>query len=60
MGNERPTYEQLRQRLTEAQQVIAALRNGEVDAVISERDVMLLRLKNVEKSLKHMLWHRLN
>ena len=52
MGNERPTYEQLRQRLTEAQQVIAALRNGEVDAVISERDVMLLRLKNVEKSLR--------
>jgi len=52
MSNERPTYEELEQQLTEAQQVIAALRGGEVDAVISERDVALLRLKDVENGLR--------
>jgi PAS domain S-box-containing protein len=52
MSNERLTYEELEQRLTEAQQIIAALRGGEVDAIISEQGVSLLRLKDVENALR--------
>ncbi|MCX6141681.1 MAG: PAS domain S-box protein [Ignavibacteriales bacterium] len=52
MSNERLTYEELEQRLTEAEQIIAALQGGEVDAIISGRDVPLLRLKNLENALR--------
>ena len=52
MSDAKPTYEQLKVRLAEAEQVIAALRQGEVDAVVNERDVLLLRLKEKEQALR--------
>jgi PAS domain S-box-containing protein len=43
---------QLRARLAEAEAVIAALRRGEVDAVVGEHEVALLRLHKTEKALR--------
>jgi len=52
MGNKKPTYQELERRLTDAQEVIATLRRGEVDAIISERNVALLRAKEAEQALQ--------
>lgn len=52
MSNEKLTYEELEQRLAEAHQIIGALRGGEVDAIVTELDVALLRLKEVENALR--------
>jgi PAS domain S-box-containing protein len=51
-SNKKPTYEELERRLTDAEAIIAALRGGEVDAIISERNVALLRLKELEEALR--------
>ncbi|MBI4775517.1 MAG: PAS domain-containing protein [Deltaproteobacteria bacterium] len=51
MGEEKRTYEELEARLADAEEVIRALRNGKVDAVIGERSVYLLRLHEMEKAL---------
>jgi len=52
MSNQKPTYEELKRRVTEAEAIIATLRSGEVDAIISERNVALLRVKELEKALR--------
>lgn len=52
MSNKKSTYEELERRLTEAEAIIATLRSGEVDAIISERNVALLRVKDLEKALR--------
>ena len=52
MKPKKPTYEELEKRLSEAEAVITALRNGEVDAVVGEENVLLLRLKEVEEKLR--------
>jgi PAS domain S-box-containing protein len=43
---------QLRARLAEAEAVIAALRSGEVDAVVGDHQVALLRLRGAERTLR--------
>ena len=43
MNNEKPTYEELEQRLAESEQIVTVLRGGEVDAIITERNVAILR-----------------
>jgi len=52
MGSKKPTYEELESRLTDAEAVITTLRRGEVDAIIGERDVALLRAKEAEQALQ--------
>ncbi len=52
MGNKKPTYQELERRLTDAQEVITTLRRGEVDAIISERNVAILRTAELETALQ--------
>jgi PAS domain S-box-containing protein len=52
MGSKKPTYEELERRLTDAEAVITTLRRGEVDAIIGERNVALLRAKEAEQALQ--------
>ena len=52
MGSKKPTYEELERRLTDAEAVTATLRRGEIDAIISERNVALLRAKEAEQALE--------
>jgi len=52
LSSKKPTYEELERRLTDAEEVIATLHRGEVDAIISERNVALLRAKELEQALQ--------
>ena len=52
MSNGNPTYQELQNRLAEAEAFLTALRNGEVDAVISHSSVLLLCLQEVEAALR--------
>ena len=52
MPGRKPTYEELAARLAEAEEVVATLRNGDADAVVGERSVMLLRLYEAERHLQ--------
>jgi len=52
MSNKIPTYQELERQLKDAEAVIAILRRGEVDAIISERNVALLRTKELEEALR--------
>ncbi|MDH5695456.1 MAG: ATP-binding protein [Dehalococcoidia bacterium] len=52
MSNKKPTYKELERRLTDAEAIIAALRKGEVDAIVSGRNVALLRVKELEEALR--------
>ncbi|UCH09806.1 MAG: PAS domain S-box protein [Fidelibacterota bacterium] len=52
MGNKKPTYEELERQLTDAEAIIATLHRGEVDAIISERTVALLRVAELEEALR--------
>jgi C4-dicarboxylate-specific signal transduction histidine kinase len=51
---DRVTYEELQRQLDEAREVIRALRQGEVDAIISERDLALVRLRATEEALRRL------
>jgi PAS domain S-box-containing protein len=58
MSKEKPTYEELEARLTEAEAVIEALRSQQVDAIVGEERVALVHLKELEEALRdsrHML-----
>ena len=52
MGNKKPTYEELERQLADAEAIIATLHSGEVDAIVSERNVALLRAKEAEQALQ--------
>jgi PAS domain S-box-containing protein len=45
-------YEEIAGKLAELEDIVKALRNGELDAVIGTRDVLMLRLREVEAQLK--------
>ena len=49
---ERLTYEELEARLRETEEILTALRAHEVDAIIGDADVAVVRLKEVEEALK--------
>jgi PAS domain S-box-containing protein len=49
---ERLTYEELELRLHETEEIISALRHQEVDAIVGETNVALLRLREVEEALQ--------
>jgi light-regulated signal transduction histidine kinase (bacteriophytochrome) len=55
MGCEKPTYEELEARLTEAEKALNALKDEKIDALIGKRGVYLLRLKEVEKALEESI-----
>lgn len=48
----RLTYEELQSKLNEAEDIIGALRSHEVDAVVSEKDIAFLRLREVEEAVQ--------
>jgi two-component sensor histidine kinase/GAF domain-containing protein len=52
MNESKPTYEELKSRLAQAEELIAVLSHGEVDAVFSRQKVLLLRLKETEDALR--------
>jgi len=52
MVGDKPTYKELEVRLAEAEAFIDALRKEEADAVIGDKNVLLLRLKEMEDALK--------
>lgn len=47
-----PTYEELSRRLTELEEILRALQNQEVDAIVGSRDVLMLRLKEAEENIR--------
>jgi C4-dicarboxylate-specific signal transduction histidine kinase len=51
---DRPSYEELQTQLDEAREVIRALRQGEVDAIISDRELALVRLRATEEALRKL------
>jgi signal transduction histidine kinase len=52
MSNQKPPYGELETKMKEAEELIHALRTQQVDAIVGERHVMLVRLKQAEESLK--------
>jgi len=52
MKDTKPTYEQLASRLAEAEKVIEAIGSGQADAIVSQDQVMMLRLKEAEEALR--------
>jgi PAS domain S-box-containing protein len=52
MSNSDPTYQELQDRLAQTEAILTALRNGEVDAVISHSAVLLLCVQEVEAALR--------
>jgi len=52
MSNQKPLYSELETKMKEAEELIHALRTQQVDAIVGERHVMLVRLKQAEENLK--------
>ena len=51
MGKEKPPYEELEARLARAEEMLEALRDGQVDAVVGKEGVFLVRMREmVEES----------
>jgi signal transduction histidine kinase len=46
------TYEELEARLGEAEKIIKALRSDQVDAIIGDKNIYLVRLKQMEQALQ--------
>ncbi len=54
MAESMPTYEELVRRLRDTDRVFEALRSGQVDAIIGDRDVALVRLREAEEALRRL------
>jgi signal transduction histidine kinase len=52
MSRQSPTYEELKARLAEAESVIEAIRKEEIDAIVGEKRVYLVRLREMEEALR--------
>lgn len=52
MSDGDPSYEELQARLTHAEMLLAALRRGEVDAVISQSSILLVSVQEAEAALR--------
>jgi signal transduction histidine kinase len=52
MSNEKLPYHELEAKIQEAEELIHALRTRQVDAIVGERHIMLVRLKHTEENLK--------
>jgi PAS domain S-box-containing protein len=52
MSKARPTYQELEKRLAAAESIVNALKNHEVDAVVGEKTIAFLLLREVEEALR--------
>ena len=52
MSKTRPTYQELEKRLAVAESIVNALKNHEVDAVVGEKTIAFLLLREVEEALR--------
>ena len=52
MREQKPTYQELKTKLEQAEQLIETIQQGQADAVVSGKDVMLLRLRQAEQALR--------
>ncbi len=52
MSNQKPPYRELESKMKEAEELVHALRTQQVDAIVGERHIMLVRLKQAEENLK--------
>ena len=52
MSDQKPPYRELETKMKEAEELIHALRTQQVDAIVGERHIMLVRLKQAEENLK--------
>jgi len=53
MSNQKPPYSELESYMKEAEKLIHVLRTQQVDAIVGESHVMLVRLKQAEENLKN-------
>jgi signal transduction histidine kinase len=53
MSSEKPPYHELETRMKEAEELFHALRTQQVDAIVGERHIMVVRLKQAEENLKN-------
>jgi PAS domain S-box-containing protein len=51
MTAEKLTYEEMEAKLGEAQEIVGALRHHEVDAIVGDRDIAVVRLREAEEAL---------
>ena len=52
MSKTKPTYQELEKRLAVAESIVNALKNHEVDAVVGEKTIAFLLLREVEEALR--------
>jgi signal transduction histidine kinase len=52
MSDQKPLYGELESKMKEAEALIKVLRTHQVDAIVGERHIMLVRLKQAEENLK--------
>jgi signal transduction histidine kinase len=52
MSNQRPPYRELEAKMQEAEELIHVLRTQQVDAIVGERHILLVRLQQAEETLK--------
>jgi signal transduction histidine kinase len=52
MSKQKPPYLELETKMKEAEELVHALRTQQVDAIVGERQIMLVRLKQAEENLK--------
>ena len=53
MSSQKPPYHELETRMKEAEDLFHALRTQQVDAIVGERHIMVVRLKRAEENLKN-------
>jgi signal transduction histidine kinase len=53
MSHRKPPYHELKSKMKEAEALIHVLRTHQVDAIVGERHIMLVRLKQAEEKLKN-------
>ncbi len=53
MSDQKPPYHELKTKMKEAEALIRVLRTHQVDAIVGERHIMLVRLKQAEENLKN-------
>jgi signal transduction histidine kinase len=53
MSSQKPPYHELETRMKEAEELFHALRTQQVDAIVGERHIMVVRLKQAEENLKN-------
>jgi signal transduction histidine kinase len=53
MGPVTPSYQEIADRLKQAEEIIGVLRCGQADAIIGDHNVLLLRLREVQEQLQH-------